>query len=178
MLFTQPHTQPWAEAHLQYQNLLSVWPATANQLKGRPASNFCVIQWATKSCFPVKSDPNIGKRVSFLSSFFLIFLGLHPWHMEVPRLGVERNCSLWPTPEPQQYQIRRAMSATYTTVHSTTRSLTHWGRPGMEPASSWMLVIFISFEPWRELQEDLLSRFSFLGYVPSVLAYYTEFSYI
>ena len=24
-----------------------------------------------------------------LSLFFSVFLGLHPWHMEVPKLGVE-----------------------------------------------------------------------------------------
>ena len=30
-------------------------------------------------------------------------------------------------------------SATYTTVHGSTRSLTHWARPGIEPMSSWML---------------------------------------
>ena len=29
------------------------------------------------------------------------------------------------------------------TVHSTVRSLTHWVRPGMEPASSWILVRFV-----------------------------------
>ena len=37
-----------------------------------------------------------------------------------------------------------AMSVTYTTAHSTTRSLTHWVRPGIKPAISWMLVRFIS----------------------------------
>ena len=32
------------------------------------------------------------------------------------------------------------MSANYTTAHGNVRSLTHWARPGIEPASSWMLV--------------------------------------
>ena len=33
----------------------------------------------------------LGFLFSFLSLSFLffVFLGLHPWHMEVPRLGVE-----------------------------------------------------------------------------------------
>ena len=44
-----------------------------------------------------------------------------------------------------------AVSVTYTTAHSNARSLTHWARPEMEPASSWMLVKFISAEPQREL---------------------------
>uniref|UniRef100_A0A8D0WGU2 von Willebrand factor A domain-containing protein 8 n=1 Tax=Sus scrofa TaxID=9823 RepID=A0A8D0WGU2_PIG len=78
---------------------------------------------------------------SFLPSFFLYFfpsfflLGLHPWHMEVPRLGVELDLQL----------------PACTTAHSNAGSLTHWVRPGMEAVSSWMLVRFVSAEPQREL---------------------------
>ena len=36
------------------------------------------------------------------------------------------------------------MSANYTTAHGNAGSLTHWMRPGIEPASSWMLVRFIN----------------------------------
>ena len=43
------------------------------------------------------------------------------------------------------------MSATYTTAHGNTGSLTHWVRPGIKPLSSWMLVRFDSAEPWHEL---------------------------
>ena len=46
-------------------------------------------------------------------AFFLVFLGLYPWHMEIPRLGVDSELwllacttatatldpSLWPTPQ-------------------------------------------------------------------------------
>ena len=35
--------------------------------------------------------------------------------------------------------------------HSNTRSLTHWVRPGIESASSWIFVRFVSTEPQREL---------------------------
>ena len=52
--------------------------------------------------------------------------------------------------EPRQRQIRAA-SVTYTTAHSNTQSLTHWARPGIEPATSWFLVGFVSAAPWREL---------------------------
>ena len=31
--------------------------------------------------------------------------------------------------------------ASYSTAHGNARSLTHWVRPGIEPASSWILVI-------------------------------------
>ena len=32
----------------------------------------------------------------------------------------------------------RAVPLAYTTAHGNTGSLTHWARPGMEPASSWI----------------------------------------
>ena len=53
------------------------------------------------------------------------------------------SCSCQPTPQPQQRQIR-ATSATYTTAQGNARSLTHWARPGIEPAPSWFLVRFIN----------------------------------
>ena len=39
----------------------------------------------------------------------------------------------------------------YTTAHGNTRSLTHWARPEIEPSSSWILVRFVTTEPWQEL---------------------------
>ena len=39
----------------------------------------------------------------------------------------------------------------YTTAHSNARSLTHWAKPGIIPASSWILVRFLSAEPQWEL---------------------------
>ena len=50
----------------------------------------------------------------------------------VPRLGSNRSCSLWPSPQPWQRQIQ-AMSTTYTTTHGDARFLTHWARPGIRP---------------------------------------------
>ena len=44
-----------------------------------------------------------------------------------------------------------ATSATYSTGHGNAGSLTHWARPGMEPACLWMQVSFVSAEPWWEL---------------------------
>ena len=49
--------------------------------------------------------------VFFVFLFFCFcFLGLHLWHMEVPRLGVKSELQL----------------PAYTTVHGNARSLTHW----------------------------------------------------
>ena len=47
---------------------------------------------------------------------FLSFLGLHPWHMEAPRLGVESEL------RPRAYAT--ATSVTYTTAHGNAGSLT------------------------------------------------------
>ena len=43
------------------------------------------------------------------------------------------------------------MSVTYTTAHSNAVSLTHRVRPGIEPASSWLLVGLVTTEPQWEL---------------------------
>ena len=63
------------------------------------------------------------------------FLGPHPRHMEVPRLGVESELQL----------------PAYNTAHGNVGSLTHWVGPRIEPASSWMLVRLVTTEPQQEL---------------------------
>ena len=57
--------------------------------------------------------------------------------------GLHQSCSCRPTPQPQPCRIQ-ATSATDTSAHSNARSLTHWVRPGIKPASSWILVGFIN----------------------------------
>ena len=49
------------------------------------------------------------------------------------------KCGIWAT------------SVTYTTACGHTGSLTHWVRPGIKPASSWILVRLISLEPQQQL---------------------------
>ena len=65
-------------------------------------------------------------------------------------LGAESELSCWPIPQPQLHSIQAA-SVTYTTALGNTGSLTHWARPGIQPASSWMLVRFVSTGPQWEL---------------------------
>ena len=60
---------------------------------------------------------------AYLAVFVFFFLGPHPHHMEVPRLGVNWSCSCRAMPQPQQHQIW-ALAATYTAIHSNIRSLT------------------------------------------------------
>ena len=50
-----------------------------------------------------------------------------------------------PQPQPQpQLCGNQAASATYSTTHGNTRSLTYWARPGIKPTTSWFLVGFIN----------------------------------
>ena len=44
-------------------------------------------------CFQ-KSQPMTAFLKYFFSFFFFVFLGPHPWHMEVPRLGAESELQL------------------------------------------------------------------------------------
>ena len=106
-------------------------------------------------------------RAFFLSFSFFFFLGPHPQHMKVPRLGVDLEpqplayASATATPDPQQLQIQ-AISATYNTARGNARPLTHWARPEVKPASSWFLVRFHSTEPKWELLQVFIRKF-FLG---------------
>ena len=95
--------------------------------------------------FPFLSFPFL----SFLFSF--VFLGLHPWHLEVPRLGVKSELQM-PATATAITMPDLSTSATYTTAHGNAGSSTHWARPGIEPASSWIIDLF-------PLSHDRNSRF-------------------
>ena len=79
----------------------------------------------------------------------LISLGLHPQHLEVPRLGLNWSCSRQPTPQPQHHI--QATSVTCTRAHGNAGSLTHWASPGIKHTSSWILVRFVTAGPPWEL---------------------------
>ena len=92
---------------------------------------------------------------------FLFFFSLFraaPAAMDIPRREVKSE------PQSQQHQMW-VVSATYTTAHGNTRSSNNWARPGIEPASSWMLVTFVSAEPRWKLPSTIYWR----GYVFSTV---------
>ena len=68
--------------------------------------------------------------------FFFFFKGPHLQHMEVSRLGVEFK--LQPQPQPQQHRSEPHLRS-MPQLCGHAGSLTHWVRPGIEPASSWTL---------------------------------------
>ena len=79
-------------------------------------------------------------------SFWIFFfsLGLHLWHMGVPRLGADLSCSCWPMP-----QWIWAVSETYAATYGNPGSLPHWGWPGVKPTSSWILVCSLLSPSWN-----------------------------
>ena len=76
-----------------------------------------------------------------------VFYGRTHSMWRFPGLGSNQNWSRQPTPQPQQCGIWFT-SAAYSTVHGNAGSLTHWARPGVKSASSWM--------PTAEPQWELL----------------------
>ena len=125
-------------------------------------SNFPLLEWESFPFFSPNLKNSAGlkiklrkRQINKKKTFFFfscLFLGSHMWHMEVPRRGVEMELSRQSTPQVQQHQSQ-ASAATCTIAHGNTRSLTHWAKPGIEPASSWILVGFITAEPWWKLPE-------------------------
>ena len=70
--------------------------------------------------------------------------------MEVPRLEAASELQLLAyTTATAVWDLRLVL--TYTTPHSNAGSLTHRARPGIKPASSWILVGFLTAEPQWEL---------------------------
>ena len=120
--------------------------------------------WATTG---TPRDPfklNLSQLLFIISKFYIVlyflffifaFLEPHPWHMEVPRLGAESEL------QPLAYASATAMSdlSCVCNLHQSSRQhwiLNHWARPGIEPVSSWIVVRFVSAEPWRELPDSPL----------------------
>ena len=83
------------------------------------------------------------KQIFFFFFCLFVFLGLHPWHMEFPKLGLNRSCS--------HYARGRHSNAGSKPRLCPTPQLTAMLDP-IEPSTSWFLVGFISAAPWWELQ--------------------------
>ena len=69
-------------------------------------------------------------------NFFSCFLGPHIWHMDVPRQGVKLELQLLAYSTATATPCLSHVWGTYITGHGNARSLTHWARPGIAPASS------------------------------------------
>ena len=103
--------------------------------------------------YPVFSYPILSYPIL---SYFILFLGPHLQHMEVPRLG--QSCSCWPLQQTQQCKVRVA-SATYAAarwilnplreVRDGTRVLvsTSWVLTPLRHnrSSSWGVFVILTF---------------------------------
>ena len=99
--------------------------------------------------------------LSFFLSFFFFFgfLGLYPRHVEVPRLlSAESELQLL-VYSTAMASLDLSIICDYTIAHGNARSLIHWARSGIEPASSWILAGFIYAAPQWELLWFLISLF-------------------
>ena len=129
--------------------------------KGKWIWNWCGPNWMFRSyrsnCMVIMG-PVIVILIKYILFFFfclLSFGGCSRGTCRFPYQGSNGSCSCQPTPQPQQCRIW-AESAIYTTAHGNAGSSTHWVRPGMEPASSWMLVRYVSAEPQQKLPRYIL----------------------
>ena len=102
----------------------------------------------------------------FILFYFILFLFVCFFRSAPTAYGgsqANQSCSRWPTPQPQLCQIWAA-SLTYATARGNARSLTHWVRPGIEPATLWFLVGFVFAAPQQELLVLFFLRASLAAY--------------
>ena len=91
--------------------------------------------------------------------------------------GSKRSCSHRPTPQPQQREIRPA-SATYTTAHGNAGPLTHWARPGIEPATLWFPVGLVNHCTMTGIPQCYLFRGAFLSTLTGASLFWLLSGYI
>ena len=80
---------------------------------------------------------------------FCFFLGPHPWHMEVPRIGVELELQL---PVYATATAMRDSSCIWDLHHSSQQHQMPNPLSEIKPTSSYILVRFVSTEPQWERQ--------------------------
>ena len=138
--FKSPINLPYAELAFNYRRVYNniyapLWPKYWPQFPPKVKYKSRVVGWAMLALF-------LGSQWYLIDSYFIhscfslffFFLQQHPQHMEVPRQGVESELQLSPTPKPWQHRLW-ATSVTYPAAYNNAGYLTHWTRPGSEPAS-------------------------------------------
>ena len=85
--------------------------------------------------------------------FVCLFVFMVPlWHMKIPRLGVKLEVQLQAyTSATATWDPSCVCDLHHSSWHGNARSLTHWERSGIKPTSLWILVGFVTAQPWREL---------------------------
>ena len=119
--------------------------------------------WSSLKCSLLGYGPHFAPNKTFML-FFFFFLSSHLQHIEVPRLGVKLEQQL------MAYTPATAMqdpSHICNSLHSSRQrhSSTHWGGPGIEPSSSWILLRFITTKPQWELLPQIKLNSPLLFYL-------------
>ena len=109
-------------------------------------------KWLLKEPEPFPNNSARRKGFFFFGGGSPTAYGGSQARSQIGTVAANWSCCRRPTPQPQQRRIQ-AMSVTCATAHGNTQSSTHWVRPGIAPASSWILVRFVSTEPRQELWE-------------------------
>ena len=132
---------------------------------GPQTSVFWLSSQVFSHCFSLHAEHTCDSLVCWWCwLFFFFFSGLPLWCMEVPRLGVES--------EPWRPAYATATSVTYTTAHGNNGTLTYWARTGIELASPWLLVGFVTTELQQKLPFlNILNHFEISGYVFIILLF-------
>ena len=116
---------------------------------------------------PHQSRVRLGSRGNAVHSLLLVWCKAAAalwgndcslqWDGNIPKMfGVKLSFFFFLRATPTAYGSSQARgrigaaSVTYTTAWGNSRSLTHWEGPGIKPASSWILVGFVSIEPQWE----------------------------
>ena len=121
-----------------------LWPVTV------------VLIWPQPGEPPYAVGVALKKKKTKVNFFFFKFFSFFKPAPPAPYGGSQARGSNWSCScQPTALRIQAA-SVTYTMAHGNTRPLTHPARPGIEPASSWILVRFVSTEPWLEVPKNYL----------------------
>ena len=119
--------------------------------------------------YPASSLPS---AFFFLSPLFLFFFPMAYRGSQVRGLSGAVATGLHHSHNNARLEPR--LWPTYTTAHGNARSLTHWARPGIEPATSRFPVGFVSTVPQQELLSSPFHpssiKFPALGLIPPLLS--------
>ena len=143
LLVTETLSKTQSELKEEWKWWLSMWVSVIRQsLKSSQVSLYsgtCTLgnvlsvqSWETYVTQPGNSQISIY----FFALLFLLFRTAPTAIWKFISSGSKQSYSCQPTPQPRQHRIWTTF-VTYTTAHGNVGSLTHWGRLGIEPETSW-----------------------------------------
>ena len=129
-----------------------------------------VAQWKRKKKFL--------RLFSFFFFFFFLFRAAPAAYGSFQARGRIRAVATGLQPQLLQQQLGlQATSATYTTTHGSTGSLTHWARPGIKPTTSWILVGLINHWATAGTPIPIFNEFISRVFFPSPYLFMSLFTF-